>query len=54
MDKIKQFFGIDISKDVFDVVDHVDNHYQFKNDVSGFRDFSFKLFLMAAVQQDPN
>ena len=40
MDKIKQFFGIDISKDVFDVVDHVDNHYQFKNDLSGFRKFS--------------
>ena len=40
MNKNKQFFGIDISKDVFDVVDHADNHYQFKNDLSGFRKFS--------------
>jgi transposase len=39
MNKIKQFFGIDISKDVFDVVDHVDNHYQYKNDPSGFKEF---------------
>jgi len=40
MNKNKQFFGIDISKDVFDVVDQADNHYQFKNDLSGFRKFS--------------
>ncbi len=39
MNKNKQFFGIDISKDVFDVVDQADNHYQFKNDLSGFRRF---------------
>jgi transposase len=39
MNKIKQFFGIDISKDVFDVVDHADNHYQYKNDPSGFKEF---------------
>ena len=39
MNKIKQFFGIDISKDVFDVVDHMDNHYQYKNDLSGFKEF---------------
>lgn len=39
MNKIKQFFGIDISKDVFDVVDYADNHYQFKNDQSGFKEF---------------
>ena len=39
MNKIKQFFGIDISKDVFDVVDHMDNHYQYKNDPSGFKEF---------------
>ena len=39
MNKNKQFFGIDISKDVFDVVDHADNHYQFKNDLSGIRKF---------------
>ncbi len=39
MNKIKQFFGIDISKDVFDVVDHANNHYQYKNDPSGFKEF---------------
>ena len=39
MNKIKQFFGIDISKDVFDVVDNMDNHYQYKNDPSGFKEF---------------
>jgi transposase len=40
MSKCKHFFGIDISKDVFDVVDHLDNHFQFKNDVLGYKDFS--------------
>jgi transposase len=35
----KKFFGIDISKDVFDVVDPLGNHHQFKNDLSGFKDF---------------
>lgn len=39
MNKNKQFFGIDISKDVFDVVDFKDNHHQFKNDVKGFKEF---------------
>jgi transposase len=38
MSKITEFFGIDISKDVFDVVDSSENHYQFKNDLSGFRE----------------
>ena len=40
MSKIKEFFGIDISKDVFDVVDASDKHHQFKNDPSGFKEFS--------------
>jgi len=40
MSKIKEFFGIDISKDVFDVVDASDKHHQFKNDHSGFKEFS--------------
>ena len=40
MIKNKQFLGIDISKDVFDVVDKADNHYQFQNDPSGFKMFS--------------
>jgi len=39
MNKNKHFFGIDISKDVFDVVDHQDNHHQYPNDQSGFREF---------------
>ena len=39
MNKNKQFLGIDISKDVFDVVDYTDNHYQFRNDHTGFKQF---------------
>jgi transposase len=39
MSKITEFFGIDISKDVFDVVDSCENHFQFKNDLSGFKKF---------------
>ena len=39
MSNRKQVYGIDISKDFFDVVDHIDNHYQFKNDASGFKEF---------------
>jgi transposase len=39
MSKCKEFFGIDISKDVFDVVDFQEKHYQFKNDHSGFKEF---------------
>ena len=38
MNKNKQFCGIDISKDVFDVVDHNDNHHQYPNDQSGFKE----------------
>ena len=39
MSKCKEFFGIDISKDVFDVMDSSENHHQFKNDLSGFKAF---------------
>ena len=39
MNKNKQFSGIDISKDVFDVFDYTDKHYQFRNDLSGFKEF---------------
>ncbi|RLD93706.1 MAG: IS110 family transposase [Bacteroidetes bacterium] len=39
MSKNKQFYGIDISKDVFDVVDHLEHHHQFLNDASGFKEF---------------
>ncbi|MDH3321515.1 MAG: IS110 family transposase [Flavobacteriaceae bacterium] len=33
------FFGIDISKDVFDVVKNGENHYQFSNNTIGFKKF---------------
>ena len=39
MNKNKQFLGIDISKDVFDVVDHQDHHHQYSNNQSGFKEF---------------
>ena len=37
MTKDKNYFGIDISKDVFDIYDNNGNYYQFKNSVSGFK-----------------
>lgn len=39
MDKSSKFFGIDISKLVFDVTDSDGKHYQFKNNESGFKKF---------------
>ncbi len=42
MNKDKEIFGIDISKDVFDVFSVSDGHCQFSNDATGF-----KLFLKA-------
>jgi len=39
MDKITIFFGIDISKNVFDVVDLNDQHFQFQNSYKGFMKF---------------
>ena len=39
MNKDTHFFGIDISKDVFDVCDSSGNHYQFNNSFSGFKSF---------------
>ena len=33
------YFGIDISKDVFDVMDEKGVHHQFKNDYSGYKKF---------------
>lgn len=38
-----RYFGIDISKDVFDVVDSNGNHYQFKNEYKGFKAFKKRL-----------
>jgi len=37
MNKDIKYFGLDISKDVFDVCDNNYNYYQFKNSVSGFK-----------------
>ncbi len=39
MNKDKKYFGIDISKLVFDVTDSEGNYYQFENKVSGFKKF---------------
>lgn len=37
MSKVKEFIGIDVSKDVLDVYDGSGRFYQFKNTLSGFR-----------------
>lgn len=37
MNKDRKYFGIDISKDFFDVCDDNLNHYQLKNSISGFK-----------------
>lgn len=37
MIKNTNYFGIDISKDVFDVMGSDGKHHQFKNDLSGFK-----------------
>ena len=37
MNKYKETFGVDISKDVFDLHGSNSGHYQFKNDESGFK-----------------
>ena len=39
MNKDKEIFGIDISKDVFDVYSISQGHCQFKNDATGFKLF---------------
>lgn len=39
MSKSTNYFGIDISKDVFDVMDINDKHYQFTNNTQGFKKF---------------
>ncbi|WP_435182361.1 IS110 family transposase [Cellulophaga omnivescoria] len=40
MDKDKQIYGVDISKDVYDVCTPEGDLYQFKNSVSGFKAFA--------------
>jgi len=37
MNKDKVYFGIDISKEVFDVMDSKSNYFQFTNDYKGFK-----------------
>ena len=49
MNKYKEIFGVDISKDVFDVYGSKSGHHQFKNDVQGFKLFSNKLGLESLV-----
>jgi len=39
MNKDMIYFGIDISKDVFDVMDSNNNYFQFTNDFKGFKKF---------------
>jgi len=39
MNKNTEIFGIDISKDVFDVYSHQKGHQSFKNDAKGFKSF---------------
>ena len=39
MDKFSNYYGIDISKDVFDVMDAKGRHFQFTNDQTGFKNF---------------
>jgi len=43
MNKNKHFYGIDISKDVFDVMDQSDKHSSFSNTMKGFKEFRKKL-----------
>lgn len=49
MNKCKEIYGVDISKNVFDVMDSQGNYSQFKNDGSGFKDFLKALPLDALV-----
>ncbi|MCG8203706.1 transposase, partial [Tenacibaculum finnmarkense] len=39
MNKYTEIFGVDISKDVFDVHGSKSGHNQFKNDALGFKSF---------------
>ena len=39
MSKVNEFYGIDISKDIFDVMSEKGVHYQFANDHKGFKKF---------------
>jgi len=43
MNKFSHYYGIDISKDVFDVMDEQDAHYQYEYDLSAFKRFCKQL-----------
>ena len=43
MIKSKQIYGVDISKDVFDVVDSNGKHFQFPNNSKGFKDSFYRI-----------
>ncbi|MBN4082973.1 IS110 family transposase [bacterium AH-315-A23] len=43
MNKYNEIYGVDISKDVFDVMNTKSVHSQFSNDVKGFKKFAKKL-----------
>lgn len=47
MNKDTLYFGIDVSKDVFDVTDSKDNYYQFENNYKGFKQFKKTLNSMS-------
>lgn len=49
MNKYKETFGVDISKDVFDVYGSTIGHKQFKNDEKGFASFSKAIPLQSIV-----
>ena len=49
MNKYKETFGVDISKDVFDVHGSATGHNQYKNDASGFKKFLKELPAEALV-----
>lgn len=43
MYKYTEIFGVDISKDVFDVMNSKGTYYQFSNNVAGFKEFAKRL-----------
>lgn len=49
MYKYTNIFGVDISKDVFDVMNCKGDYYQFSNDLTGFKKFTKKLTKEALV-----
>lgn len=44
MDKGTKFYGIDVSKNVFDVYNDELGHQQYENNPNGFREFAAQVF----------